>query len=56
MGWQCYLVMMAKLIPMTDAGALCLIALGREFASQKKQSSKNLPDQNITLKQNTWKT
>ena len=32
--------MMAKLIPITDARALCLIALVREFVSQKKQTSK----------------
>lgn len=32
--------MMAKLIPITDAGALCLIALVREFLSQKKQAGK----------------
>lgn len=37
---DCYLVVMAKLAPRTDARALCLMALARESISQKQQTSK----------------
>lgn len=37
---DCYLVMMAKLIPITDAGALCLIVLGRVRKPKKTDRQK----------------